>query len=149
MCWKLRYQTGDNLDVSPHNLKSNSPSQVAKKKARLCGEGCPFCLLDKRLIESHLIPKGVYSLVGGDANEAILVNSRLIMHTSRQTKDVLLCEECDNSLNKNGENWIIPKLARGDGGFVFLDILEELPPDAEKERFKIYGAAKNPSIDVN
>jgi hypothetical protein len=149
MCWKLRHQTGDNLSVSPHNLKSNSLSPVAKTKARLCGEGCPFCLLDKRLIESHLIPKGIYSLVGGDANEAILVNSRLIMHTSRQTKDVLLCEECDNSLNRNGENWIIPKLARAGGGFVFLDILEELPPDAEKERFKIYGAAKNPSIDVD
>jgi hypothetical protein len=122
---------------------------MAKTKTRLCGDGCPFCLLAKRLIESHLIPKGIYSLVGGDANEAILVNSRLITHTSHQTKDVLLCQECDNSLNKNGENWIIPKLARADGKFVFLDILQELHPDTEKERFKIYGAARNPSIDVN
>ncbi|HKI25865.1 MAG TPA: hypothetical protein VKA07_06040 [Candidatus Sulfotelmatobacter sp.] len=128
---------------------SNSLSQVAKTKTRLCREGCPFCLLDKRLIESHLISKGIYSLVGGDANEAIRVNSRLIMHTSRQTKDVLLCQECDNSLNRNGENWIIPKLARADGKFFFLDILQELPPDTEKEPFKVYGAAKNPSIDVN
>lgn len=71
------------------------------------------------------------------------------MHTSRQTKDSLLCQECDNSFNKNGENWVIPKLARADGKFVFLDILQYLPPDTENERFKIYGAGKNPSIDVD
>jgi len=149
MRWKLRYQTGDNLAVSLHNLRSNLLSQGAKTKTGLCGGGCPFCLLDKPLIESHLISEGIYSLVRGGANETILVNSHVIMHTSRQTKDILLCRECDNSLNMNGENWIIPKLARADGKFTFLDILEELPPDAEKERFKIYGTAKNLSIDVD
>jgi hypothetical protein len=124
-------------------------SQTADAKGGLPEDVCPLCLFEKPLIESHLISKGVYPLVRGKANDAILVNSRVIMHTSRQTKDLLLCRECDNSLNKNGENWIIPKLAHPDGQFPLLDILQELPPDAEKKEFKIYEAAKNPSIDVH
>ena len=123
-------------------------SKTAEAKGGLIEEVCPLCLFEKPLIESHLISKGVYPLVRGEANDAILVNSRFIMHTSRQTKHLLLCRECDNSLNKNGENWIIPKLAHPDGRFPLLDTLQEIPPDAEKAEFKIYGTAKNPSIDV-
>jgi hypothetical protein len=109
---------------------------------------CPFCSSEKPLIESHLISKAIYSLVRDETNEAIVVNSRVIMHTSRQTKRPLLCQECDNFLNTSGENWIIPRLARPGGQFLLLDFLQQLPPDAEKEEFKIYAAAKNPSVDV-
>jgi hypothetical protein len=70
------------------------------------------------------------------------------MHSSRQTKDFLLCKECDNSLNKNGENWIIPLLARQDGRFPLIDLLQKLPPDAEREELKVYCVAKNSCIDV-
>jgi hypothetical protein len=76
---------------------------------------CRLCAQYKPLIQSHLIAKGIYSLVGTDEDDPIVINSRIIMHTSRQTKDFLLCEGCDNLLNKNGENWIIPLLARQDG----------------------------------
>jgi hypothetical protein len=65
-----------------------------------------------------------------------------------RAKNFLLCRECDNSLNKNGENWIIPRLARQDGDFPLVDLLERLPADVDQEQFKVYGVAKNPCIDV-
>lgn len=135
--------------MSSRRIKSNRLSRTAKAKSGLLKDICPLCLIEKPLIESHLTSKGIYPLVRGEANDTILLNSRVIMHTSRQTKDLLLCQECDNSLSKNGENWIIPKLARPDGQFPLLDILEKLPPDAEKKEFKIYYTAKNLSIDVH
>jgi len=130
-------------------MKSNRLSQTAEAKSGSLKGICPLCLVDKPLIESHLISKGIYPLVRGEANDAIRLNSRVIMHTSRQTKDLLLCQGCDNSPSKNEENWIIPKLARPDGQFPLLVILEKLPPDTEKKEFKIYGTAKNPSIDAH
>jgi len=109
---------------------------------------CKLCLQDKPLIRSHLIAKRIYSLVGTEAEDPIIVNSRVIMHSSRQTKDFLLCTKCDNSLSKNGENWVIPRLARQDGQFLLIDHLQEFQADAQREDFKIYGVCKNPQIDV-
>jgi hypothetical protein len=134
--------------MSPRKTGPNLLSQTAKEEICLLDGICPFCSSEKPLIESHLISKGIYSLVRDATNHAIVVNSRVIMHTSRQTKHSLLCRECDNFLNANGENWIIPKLARTGGQFLLLDVLQQQPPDAEEEQYKIYAAVKNPGIDV-
>jgi len=110
---------------------------------------CKLCSHNKPLIRSHLIAKRIYALVGTEQEEPIIINSRVIMHSSRQTKDFLLCKECDNLLSKNGENWVIPKLARQNGQFLLADHLQNFPPDAEQENFKIYGVGKNSYIDVS
>src|SRR5438552_6013050 len=89
---------------------------------------CKLCSQNKPLIRSHLIAKRIYSLVGTEQEAPIIINSRVIMHSSRQTKDFLLCRECDNLLSKNGENWIIPKLARQNGQFLLADHLQNFPP---------------------
>jgi hypothetical protein len=70
------------------------------------------------------------------------------MHSSREVQDYLLCSECDNLLNQNGESWLIPKLARQDGPFLLLDILEKLPPIEKKGESVAFVAADNPEIDI-
>ena len=50
---------------------------------------CKLCSHNKPLIRSHLIAKRIYALVGTEQEEPIIINSRVIMHSSRQTKDFL------------------------------------------------------------
>src|SRR5437762_5977265 len=109
---------------------------------------CKLCLEERPLIRSHLIPGGVYDLSNNEKGEHILVSSEVVMYSSRETKHYLLCYECDNSLNHNGESWVLPKLAR-DGTFPLLDILEKLPPDAVlPDGMTAYKAAENQELDI-
>ena len=84
---------------------------------------CKMCLRPKELIRSHLIPRAVYSLCRTADSEPVKFNKEVIMQTSRQTQDYLLCAVCDNSLSEHGENWVLPKLKTWDKGFPLYDLL--------------------------
>jgi len=70
------------------------------------------------------------------------------MQSSTQCQDYVLCRECDNSFSKNGENWVLPLLAKSDGSFPFYDILVKCPPDVVDGDSALFAAARNPDIDV-
>ena len=109
---------------------------------------CKLCLEKRSLIRSHLIPRGVYALTRDDKGEHLVLNSKVMMHSTREIQAYLLCHECDNSLNKKGETWVVPKLARLDGTFPLLDALERLPPDAIQDDWAIYGSGRYPELDI-
>ena len=52
-------------------------------------------------------------------------------------------------LSKNGENWLLPRLARYKGNFRVYEILQKVPPDVDEEDIIAYSASRNPEIDVN
>lgn len=68
------------------------------------------------------------------------------MQSGRELKDYLLCQPCDNLLNENGENWVLPRLARIDGSFPLYEIIRKLPPDAVDGDSALYAVARNPEI---
>jgi hypothetical protein len=109
---------------------------------------CKYCKQSNvPLVESHLLPSGIYDLV--DLNgEFIMVNSRVVSHTSRHLKYPLLCEPCDGSLSTHGENWAIPLLATEGGPFPFYDLLTKVAPDVAAEDLVGYAASRNVEIDV-
>lgn len=67
---------------------------------------CKLCLEPKPLIRSHLMPRALYDLCRAPDSEPVFVSSELMVQTSRQTQDHLLCEGCDTSLSTNGEDWL-------------------------------------------
>ena len=109
---------------------------------------CKLCVETKPLIRSHLVPSGVYSLCCDSTHTHIFINSRVVMHSSREVQDYLLCRECDNSLNHHGESWLIPKLARQDGSFPLLDILEKISPIEKDGESVAFVVANNPEINI-
>jgi hypothetical protein len=109
---------------------------------------CKMCLEEKNLIESHLIPRGVYSLLGTEESDPIKISADVIMQTSRQTKTYLLCKECDNLLNKCGETWVIPKLMTWDKGFPLHDIIAKVPADSTEGETAAYAAGRNAEINI-
>jgi hypothetical protein len=109
---------------------------------------CKMCLQPEDLIRSHLIPRAVYSLCRTADSEPVKISTKVVMQTSRQTQDYLLCVKCDNFLSERGENWLLPKLKTWDKGFLLHDLLAEVPPDVIEGDGAAYAAMRNPKIDV-
>jgi hypothetical protein len=109
---------------------------------------CKLCLLDKTLVRSHLMPAALYGYCRAAGTDPIKVGEGVVMPTSRQTQAHLLCQACEEVLNKNGENWVNPRLATTDGEFPLYTIVSSHAPQASEDGALRFLAAKNPGIDV-
>lgn len=109
---------------------------------------CPLCLENKEVVSSHLLPQAIYDYCRTADSEPILMTSKIVMQTSRQVQHPLLCRNCEASLNKGGENWLLPLLATIDGIFPLLDIIERFEPDVPDGELRAYAASRNPEIQI-
>jgi hypothetical protein len=64
------------------------------------------------------------------------------------TQDYLLCTACENLLNRGGEAWLNPKFATIERKFPFYDLLVQVSPEEEEDRFRVYFAQKIPAIKI-
>jgi len=71
-------------------------------------------------------------------SEPVLMTTEVMMQTSRQLQDHLLCKLCEDVLNVGGEQWLLPLLARIDQTFPLLGIVEKFPPDQVDGEWKGY-----------
>lgn len=107
---------------------------------------CPMCQITKDVISSHLIPAALYEDCHAPGGFPIVFNSRLAYEGSHQMQVPLLCLDCEDILNKRGENWMIPLLAKADGSFGLHDLLTSVPPVAAVDDARVYFAANTPQI---
>ncbi len=99
------------------------------------------------LQESHLIPAAVYKRFYSPSHpnpNPMLISSRGVIQTSRQTKTHLLCNECEDVLNRNGEKWVLPRIANVDKSFPLFDMLTKVSPDCVScSNISAYSASRN------
>ena len=107
---------------------------------------CPMCQTTKEVISSHLIPAALYKECHLPGGFPIIYNSKLAYEGSHQMQTPLLCMDCEDILNKSGENWIIPLFAKSDGSFGFHDLLTSVPPAAAFDDTRVYFAANTPQV---
>jgi hypothetical protein len=94
------------------------------KKEKPIGE-CRLCLRERELQLSHLLPRAVYDyLRQGDPgkNLPVIMTDRITVKDNEQLKDHLLCEECEDRFNKNGESYALSVMWTGER-FKLLDQL--------------------------
>jgi hypothetical protein len=122
---------------------------------------CPLCLQVKPLIDSHLLPRRLYSLL----DNAGLYVAEGGTGTLRQISKHLLCGDCDNKINEKGENWTLNFCYRPDTrkwrgpNYKFRlrdEVLKNVAPmrkgtmqlwdDGQPELVEIYSATANPKI---
>lgn len=108
---------------------------------------CKLCLLEKALCESHLMPKGLYRFCRVADCDPVLITNKIMRPTSRQTKRYLLCEGCEQLLNRNGEDWVLPKLATIEGEFPFYSLLQKQNPLFDEPNAIAYAVSNNADID--
>jgi hypothetical protein len=74
-------------------------------------------------------------------------NDHGITQDSRQVTAYLMCHDCEQRLNKNGENWFLANCSRK-SGFRLLSRLEDSTPVTVLPNRKIYHAAAISGINV-
>jgi hypothetical protein len=71
---------------------------------------CKLCLQMKDIQDSHFIPRAMYKHLREPLQKnsnPVVVGRRMTATTSKQLKDYLLCAECEDLFNKNGENEVL------------------------------------------
>lgn len=106
-----------------------------------------MCGQAKNVVSSHLIPGALYKECRLPGGHPVVFSSKLVYESSRQLQFPLLCEDCEDILNRGGENWLIPLFAKADGSFGFHDLLTSIPPVLTVDDARVYFAATNPQID--
>jgi len=109
---------------------------------------CRLCLHQKSLVGSHFMPGALYDICNPPGFDPIKVTSTVVMPTSRQTQDYVLCADCENLLNRTGETWVIPKLATYEKKFALHEMLIREEPLFDTGDITVYLAARIPEIDV-
>jgi hypothetical protein len=107
---------------------------------------CKLCLLEKPLCDSHLVPAALYKYCRAGENAPLRITVSEVGSTEEQVSTHLLCSKCENKLNRDGENWLVPKLATLGGSFPFYDLLVKEPPDYVQPDFIGYSCARNKHI---
>jgi hypothetical protein len=111
-------------------------------------QNCPMCLLDKPVVRSHLIPQAIYDYCRPPEGNPIFISREVAMETSRQLQDYLLCEDCEDILNRGGESYLVGLLATIEKQFPLYDIVVSTPPDVTLDGFAAYALARNPRIET-
>jgi hypothetical protein len=106
-------------------------------------EICRLCLQPKELRRSHLLPAFLYRLSrqpGAGNPNPIVMTSMVVVPTSKQLRDYLLCDECERRFSEHGENWIARQVYNG-RDFPFLDRLNVAIPLHATPQVKIFSGA--------
>ncbi len=77
---------------------------------------CKLCLGTKILRDSHLIPRAMYSYIRTSAQKdpnPVIVGRNVTATTSKQVSDYILCSDCEQLLNRNGESWMLRQVWNG------------------------------------
>lgn len=109
---------------------------------------CPLCLEMKDVVSSHLMPAALYDYCRAPGTGFVSFNTEVALETCRELQHPLLCQGCEENLNRNGENWMLPLFARYEGAFPFHDLLTKMPPAVIDGDTTVYAAARNPEIKV-
>jgi hypothetical protein len=109
---------------------------------------CKMCLEKKPLESSHLIPSAVYDYCRPPGGDPLAFTSEFIAPSSRQAQHYLLCSDCEDVLNKNGERWLNPKLATHQKIFPLYELITTSPSVLDDGNQALFHAASNPDISV-
>lgn len=98
-------------------------------------KNCALCLQERELKNSHIMPQSMYKAAGkaGEPFESdlILIDHKrgTAVRTSKQLKQKLLCESCEDKFSRLGEDYFARTCYQGAGGFELRGELRGLTPD--------------------
>jgi|SRR5882724_4235406 len=107
---------------------------------------CKLCQEKKMLCRSHLVPARLYKYCRAGELAPIRFTAKEIGHSDEELAAYLLCSKCENLLNRDGETWLVPKLATAEQSFPFYDLLVQGQPDVVEPDFIAYACSRNKHI---
>jgi hypothetical protein len=78
---------------------------------------CRLCQEEKDLQKSHYMPAGVYRPYrqSTKGSTPLVITRKYLVQTTEQMSDYLLCADCEQLFNLNGERWTLARIARPEG----------------------------------
>ncbi|WP_211314285.1 hypothetical protein, partial [Celeribacter halophilus] len=98
-------------------------------------KNCALCLQERELKNSHIMPQSMYRAAGraGEPFESDLIHvdhmRGTAVRTSKQLKQKLLCESCEDKFSRIGEDYFARICFQGAGTFELRGELHGLTPD--------------------
>ena len=114
---------------------------------------CKLCLKVTSLKESHFIPAGIYRRLR-DENEKnpnpFSISRTTAIQTSKQKWAHLLCDDCEQRLNKYGETWVLKNCVQNDDSFPLMSILASRSADVSSpdNPTKLYYTSNITQVDI-
>ena len=112
---------------------------------------CKLCLQTRELQDSHLMPAALYrqARLDGDPNpNPTVLTGRGRVQTSRPMKDYVLCRDCEQLLNKNGERYSMSQVTqKGGRSFPLFKTLLSCTPTREAYGLTYYAQNASPMIE--
>jgi hypothetical protein len=112
---------------------------------------CKLCLQEKDLQNSHLMPRALYVKARGSGSsgnqDPFVMTIEGGKQSSYQTKDYVLCRECEDRMNRNGEKYVMGLVTKQNGAFPLLEALSSVKPTAKGPLWEMYSAVDTPNID--
>jgi len=100
------------------------------------------------LQNSHFLPAGGYKAIQKSMDRApVVVNPDITIKKNEQTKDYLLCADCEQRFSRNGEAWILAHCNQPERGFRLKEIIDGVAPIGRTDSMSFYSAA-NTQIDI-
>ena len=112
---------------------------------------CKLCLNNRDLRDSHLMPRALYRMARGSGvkgnQDPHVLSAKGRKTSSHQIQDYVLCHECEERFNKNGENYVMRVVTKRTGQFPLLDMLTAIPTPLKGRNWTAYVAAQTPGIE--
>jgi len=112
---------------------------------------CKLCLQAKDLQNSHLMPRALYVKARGSGSagnqDPFVMTREGGKQSSYQTKEYVLCCECEDRMNRNGERYVMGLVTKRNGRFPLLEALSSVKPTLKGHIWEMYSAVHTPSVD--
>lgn len=112
---------------------------------------CALCLQTRELCDSHFLPAGFYRIIrkATPTENPVLVNKTSAFMSSAQARKHLLCGECEQRFNKDGEDWVLKNCWRSPTDFPLHSALMAETPFLDDEGFTSYQGKKVEAVDID
>lgn len=111
---------------------------------------CLLCTNTKDLVNSHFLPAASYKAqyaAGLNVNQPMVITAKRVFQSSRHITAHAFCGDCEDIFNKNGESWVVEKLATLTV-FPLRDMILAAPPLIPPEPdFKIFSCDAIPGFE--
>ncbi len=112
---------------------------------------CRLCREVKDIRNSHYLPKGMFKFLRGEILKnpnPILTGRGATVQVSDQITGYMLCDECEDRFDRNGENLVVNKMARA-GTFPLWEAIRAAKPIFDDGNTAIYAGGSIPGLNMD
>ena len=112
---------------------------------------CKLCLQEQNLQKQPPDAEGSVRQSTGSGStgnqDPFVLSKNCAKQSSYQTKDYVLCRECEDRLNKNGEMYVMGLVTKRNRQFPLLEAMRSVKPTMKTKNWEMYSEKDTPSID--